>query len=66
MAAGRSDLTESELVAATLEMMGEYGLGDLVQLDTATAGVVVRIEKDAARVRPEGADFGTSEGGLAS
>ena len=38
-------------MASTLEMLGEYGLGDLVQLDATTAGVVVRIEKDAARVR---------------
>ncbi|EFJ43471.1 hypothetical protein VOLCADRAFT_106802 [Volvox carteri f. nagariensis] len=44
------DLTESEVVAAGIEMLGEYQLHDLVQINQNTAGVVVKIEKDAARV----------------
>ncbi|KAG2495630.1 hypothetical protein HYH03_006230 [Edaphochlamys debaryana] len=44
------DLTESDAVASGIEMLGEYQLHDLVQLNQATAGVVVKIEKDAARV----------------
>ncbi|GIL82005.1 hypothetical protein Vretimale_1566 [Volvox reticuliferus] len=44
------DLTESEMVASGIEMLGEYQLHDLVQINQSTAGVLVRIEKDAARV----------------
>lgn len=49
-----SDLTESDVVASGIEMLGEYQLHDLVQINQNTAGVIVKIEKDAARVREPG------------
>ncbi len=54
------DLTESEGVASGIEMLGEYQLHDLVQLSHELAGVVVKIEKDACRVR--GAGTGSARG----
>eukprot|EP00798_Chlamydomonas_sp_ICE-L_P024641 gene24641-10264_t len=44
------DLTEAVGESTGIEVLGSYQLHDLVQLDQTTAGVIIRIDKDAARV----------------
>ena len=45
------DLVEAGTeVSGALETMGQFGLHDFVTLDERTCGVIVRVERDAARV----------------
>ena len=44
------DLTENPETDTGVEVLGTYNLHDLVQLDNNTAGVIYKIERDAARV----------------
>ena len=45
------DLTESSGADTGIESLGGYQLHDLVQIDATTCGVIVKIDRDVAKVR---------------